>query len=180
MTHRYIRNSSWLKISWAVVLSVSLTSTLLAATDLSECVGIDDAGARLACYDKVAGRNTAVSSKTSPISQPSTYIATKNSTSNSGDQKIIDQNSKVAEFGRNIKPSPRPETIESIESTVTRTSSQGIGKVLLTLANGQHWVLSEDDGRVIAGSVVIINRGALGSFNLVTKDRHNYRVKRVD
>jgi hypothetical protein len=159
----------------------------VAATDLTSCAGIDDGNARLACYDKLAGR-TAIAASANAISShnqlgqtaTATVSSAHSSAADAAQQPANDHKDTVASFGLVAKPLPPSETLESIESKVVKIHPQGFGHVLVTLENGQHWMIVDNDDRVSVGSEVTINRGALGSFNLKTKDRHSYRVNRVD
>jgi hypothetical protein len=149
-----------------------------AATDLSSCSGIDEPNARLACYDKLAGRTAA--------HNPMGLTATANVSSahsnaiSTAQQPVNEPKDKVASFGIVAKPLHSSEILESIESKVVSVKPQGFGHLLITLENGQHWVILDNDDRVSVGAEITITRGALGSFNLKTKDRHSYRVNRVD
>lgn len=146
-----------------------------------ECVAIDDASARLACYDEALGRVTA----------PATAVTVSGGASAAA--TAVPASAEVAravdEFGltetakRKRDPEKARETMpDSISATVAQVSFRPTGEVVVTLDNEQVWVQAEAvtiSVRVKAGDAVTIRKAALGSYTLLTPSRSSIRVRRV-
>lgn len=130
------------------------------------CATIVGSSERLACYDKafppVDGAVTA--------------------------QSETEKRQKAAgEFGLNRQqllsrdPERREYTPDQIEAKVVKVVENASGQRVLTLDNGQSWLLTEvtSRGRLSDGDTVSIRSAALGSFLLFTSTRVPLRARRL-
>jgi hypothetical protein len=156
----------------ALVVAAPVTA---APGTLSQCASVDAAEARLACYDAVAGRTprpgthgeireTASAAAAVPPSAP-TAAARRDDAANFG---LSSAQLKV-----------EPSGPSAIQAHIAGLSTDRIGNAIVTLDNGQTWILSDNDSRLAVGEDVSIKRAALGSFLMTTPDRHAYRVRRT-
>ncbi len=91
-------------------------------------------------------------------------------------------------FGLSVKqtqtrlPEPmRAPTVDEIESSITRISTDDRGGRVLTLDNGQVWQITRATirGQMKVGDIVRVEKGALGSHNLVTPAGVGLKARRV-
>jgi hypothetical protein len=129
---------------------------------LVECAKIDDPTARLACYDNNIKNAGGVARSTVP-----------GRVRVQGGGAPIAGNEGPSGFGReNLRTEERftgpPGQLQSIRPKVTAVAPREPGKYLVTLEDGAQWVFAQsvrNDYRVpVAGSIVEIERGAMGSF----------------
>lgn len=75
----------------------------------------------------------------------------------------------------------RPADPDRIRARVAALRPAGNGQRLLTLDNGQAWLLVENSsrGRFDPGDEVVVRKAALGSFMLEASDGANLRARRV-
>ena len=141
-------------------------------TRLVDCRSIADGNQRLACYD------TATSAFDSAEKQ--------------GDVVVIDREqvgvARRQLFGFQLPAMPdlfqrgvQPDTLDSIETTLTRAGQYGEGKWTFTLADGSVWRQIDSEPvrfRDRAGQAVRVRRAALGSFLLTVDGSRAVRVRR--
>jgi hypothetical protein len=150
---------------------------------LASCVDIADAAARLACYDRIAGRVSttpvpaAVDPGTNsvPPAPPAAAVATT--------RPPADKD-PVAEFGlsQQVLKQRDPEGwMDSIAGTVRGVTQNTSGRYVVELDNGQVWAQSETNSYPVlkAGDSVNIRRGAVGSFVLTGPRSVSWRVRRL-
>ena len=143
---------------------------------LRECARIDDATARLACYDNnirnVGGTARAVVPGQVQVQGGSAPVAANNPRG----------------FGAEAVRSPErfaapSDTLQEINARITSVRPREPGVYAFTLEDGAEWLFAEGVGsgyRVPrAGSVVEIERGALGSFLMRFDDQAAVPVRRV-
>ena len=169
----------------------------------ARCVAIDDASARLACYDQVFGRPATADVEPAVVTgsaagagaAAAAGTATATSTTAGAGSAVppagasSDATRAVEEFGltdvakRKRDPEKAKETMpESISSSVAGVSFQPTGEVVVALDNGQVWEQAEivtTRARLKAGDVVTIRKAALGSYTMLTPSRMVIRVRRV-
>jgi len=192
----------------AVVVLVSAVPAATAAEAEQQhagarCAAIDDASARLACYDQVFGRSTAAGVAPAAVTggaaaagnaaAAGTAVAA-GAAAGAGSAApaaaaASDATRAVDEFGlteaakRKRDPEKAKETMpESISATVASVSFRPTGEVVVKLDNGQVWEQAEivtTKVRLKAGDVVTIRKAALGSYTLLTPSRMVIRVRRV-
>lgn len=152
----------------AVVLSGTGFTPAKAAERTTEamlaCGDESDDAQRLRCFDAVvANLRKAPSPAAAP--QPATPAPTP-------EQK----------FGArgDIKPD-RHEVLNEISATVTALGTKPHGELIVTLDNGQVWAEIAANSRIKlkTGDTVKIERGALGSYSLVTPNGRSSKVSRI-
>lgn len=170
-------------IPWGVLLALACVSAAEAQqpgqppraellTRLIDCRTVTDATSRLACYDAAA--------------------SAFDSAEKQGDVVVIDREqvgvARRQLFGFQLPSMPdllqrgsRPDTLDSIETTLTRAGQYGEGKWTFTLADGSIW--RQIDSEPVrfqnrAGEAVRVRRAALGSFMLTVERSRAVRVRR--
>jgi hypothetical protein len=90
---------------------------------------------------------------------------------------------KPEEFG---KPAPEQDELKEISSNVIEFAKTARGKALFVLENGQVWRQIDGDGTVVLDPQqgktmkVLIERGFLGSYNLIIEGRNGLiKVTRI-
>lgn len=71
---------------------------------------------------------------------------------------------------------------QELSETVSKIATRQDRKRVVTLSNGQRWLLTEVNllGRIDVGESVTIRKAALGSYKLITQSGIGLRAKRVD
>jgi len=146
---------------------------------MRQCARIDDASARLSCYDnnvRVGNTSAARSSVPGVNALPR---------ANSGP---LSTNNGATGFGReDVRGPERFETpdgeVEEITATVRSVEQQTQGVYLLTLEDGAVWAFSETVDFAYRpprpGSSIKIDRGAINSFLMVYDRQRSVRVRRL-
>lgn len=156
----------------------------------ARCVALEDASARLACYDqsfdRPADREVAPAAAASSAAAGGAASASSAATPAGASS---DAARAVEEFGlteaakRKRDPEKAKETMpESISASVASVSFRPTGEVVVKLDNDQVWEQAEivtTRARVKAGDVVTIRKASLGSYTMVTSSRMMIRVRRV-
>ena len=160
-----------------------------AADSLSHCVAIEDAAARLACFDAATGRpgrsglqraDTAVATAAAPAaaSAPVSQATAKPQTL---PNRTPEQ--AAAEFGLSAAALAEERGVNEISATVRSVEQSAlVGRWVVTLDNGQVWEQREtgtDARRPKAGEQVRIEQAALGSYLLRVPGKGTHRVRRV-
>ena len=171
--------------------------------DFGSCVRIEDLSARLACYDRAAGRAPAAAPAATqaapapaPASAPRAAAATATVPVPPAPSPRMPAD-PVAGFGAQSVPGNRDDALtaakvqkreeqaalpKEIQARVTAVQRRPRGEHVLTLDNGQVWEQTEyrAEPRYSAGDTVVIRRGLLGSF-LLTQQKGSpaTRVKRI-
>lgn len=131
------------------------------------CATINNATERLACYDGAFPRS--FETPVAPVDSAARVDA-------------------LREFGlskeqlRQREPERMRElTPERITGKITGVDYRGTGERVVTLDNGQVWLLTEvtSRGPLKPGDAVEVRRAALGSFMLVTSARVRLRARRI-
>lgn len=145
---------------------------------MRQCARIDDASARLACYDNnVRVGNTNAPRPSVPGAMPRPQSGT-----------AIAPNNGATGFGReDVRGPERFETpageIEELTARVSSVVQQTQGVYLLTLEDGAVWQFAETVDFAYrpprSGSTISIDRAALGSFLMVFDNQRSVRVRRI-
>lgn len=153
----------------------SLAGAVTAPTpgDLARCAGVVAPDARLACYDRLAGRSP---DRTTPTSATTTTRAPTDTTA-----PVAASASDPQNFG--LTPAQLrtvPAGPAAIQARITKFIDRA-GGALVILDNGQTWSITEadTDSRLGPGEPVTIKRAALGSFLMVTRSKRSYHVRRA-
>lgn len=144
------------------------------ASALAHCAAITGADERLTCYDALAHRTLYPPAAAAVPPGPSVPGAAAVTTAQGAPASAVPQN-----FGLSRHEQTAPNQPDNIHAVVTETSADRQGNVYVTLDNGQQWTFNASDSPVRPNDKVTIERAALGSFLLVTANRHSYHVRRV-
>jgi hypothetical protein len=143
---------------------------------LKHCAAMTDAGARLTCYDALAG--SSVSSRIAPAASPSAATA---GTAASG----VSPAQKDMEFGVHNGPLEakliNPQREKHLLAVVSGISNRPRGELIVTLDNGQVWTQIEASRYPLkTGDHVEIDVGAMGSYVLwCPANRRATKVTRI-
>lgn len=122
------------------------------------CANVRDSTDRLACYDQAFGKpaDSAPAAPGEKFGLPEKAVPVKNQSGDDAAQS-------------------------SVTAAVTSLTRQRDGKFVATFDNAQVWSQTELNSQadVQVGDAVIVRRGALGSYLLITKVGIATRVKRV-
>jgi hypothetical protein len=167
------------------MLLLLATSAVQAQGDVTHCVPIEDAEARLACFDAAtrgpqraatdAAPDTAVPSPAGP-SVAASASAPAAAAAKSADAAQADGG---ADFGLSV----RTNSPEKITATVRSVASHPVpGRWVVTLDNDQVWEQRETTAanrRPKPGDSVTIEQSSFGSYLMITTGRGSSRVKRI-
>ena len=173
----------------ATILAASAASLLLAGGPaaaqmdqntavniLRECARIDDASARLACYDNNI-RNVGGTARTTVPGQVQVQ----------GGGAPVAANSPRGFGAENVRTPDRfaapAGQLQQIDARISSIRPRQPGVYAFTLEDGAEWLFAEgvNSGYRVprAGSVVEIERGSLGSFRMRFDDQTPVPVRRV-
>jgi hypothetical protein len=130
-----------------------------AAEPASQCVGIDDDRARLACYDEAFGR---VAPAAATAAAPA---RTEKDFGLSVEQRTVDK-----------EPSELVAKVASVQA------HSHVGRWIVVLDNGQVWEQRETTSearRPRPGDTVTISKASLGSYLLASPGRGSSRIRRI-
>jgi hypothetical protein len=176
---RQIRASS---AALACSLTMACLQVAAAAEDVGSCAGIDDDAARLACYDRIAGRSqaaagTIVAAAPTAPATPADVPVPAVTEAGAQDFGLSEADKKARDPQKYGASSP-----DSITRTVRTVAKDGYGRFTITLDDGQVWTQVEMEAAVAhprPGDVVTISRASLGSFKLRSDRTSLTRVRRV-
>jgi hypothetical protein len=179
--------------AWLVLLAASAAGAP-SNEDLARCAVIPAPDSRLACYDALAHRPAgkpkaaAVAPASAPAPAPAPGSATAvapvavaapvSAAPAPGSAAAITSDPKnfgltaVQQHTADLGP-------KSIAAQISIVSSDQTGRTLVVLDNGETWTVMDNDGRLSSGDAVTIKRAALGSFLMLTRSNHSYRVRRL-
>jgi len=159
------------------------------AADLRHCASVEAPDVRLACYDALARRSPTppagpVTASAAPPATATSAVPLPPPAPASPTSPAPGAAARNGEdtFGLSAaKLHPVAATgPDSIQATVSGISFDQTGHAKVRLDNGQAWAVSEPDADLQRGQPVTIKRASLGSYLLVTADRHSYRVRRTE
>ena len=173
-----------------------MTGGAAAAGDPKSCASIDDAAARLACYDAAVGRSprpsaAAPSAAAKPVPRPAAAAPAAAAAAAPAVAAAEAAKDPVAEFGLSESakaardPAKAAEAAAAPQSVVAKVISvrfRKYGEFVVTLDNGQVWEQTEPMPSAIVkvGDTVTIKKALFGSFTLVTAGRIGTKVRRLD
>jgi hypothetical protein len=180
----------WLAV---LLLSAGLATTHAQTMDFGRCVPIEDLSARLACYDRAAGRPSATAAAAAPAAPAAQRPPQVPNAAPAPAPAPAAAADPVANFGANgnrsdpltaarVQREAEPDAPRQIEAKVTAVRSRLTGEQVLTLDNGQVWEQTESrrEPQYKVGDTIIIRRGMLGSFMLTqAKGSATTRVRRI-
>jgi len=171
---------------------------------LAHCAAIIGADERLACYDSLArpkpkpaaaansapasdkaSPRTATAASATPTTAAATAAPTAAATSATaagatavGATAVGAAADPAKSFGLTKHTAPSEEGPNHIQAQVTKVDTDRLGKVRVSLDNGQAWTFNAPEALIRVGDAVTIRRGALGSFLLTTPAHHTYKAQR--
>ena len=155
----------------STVLSLVMFTGATAAESSAKshpCATVTDPTERLACYD--ADFPPAAGARSWAV------------------DRQAEKEKALQEFGLNKaqlrvrEPDRMRETSpDQIQATVARVGSRPTGERVVTLENGQVWLLTEatSKGSLKSGDQVVIREAAMGSYMLLTSRRIPLRARRI-
>lgn len=163
------------------------------AEDLAHCTAIDNDGARLACYDALAGRGNAAAAVVAPVATPPPAAARASApvvppaaivAAPKAPASAIPPLSAEARFGaENLKGDAaaqvKQESTDAIQSTIVGEFSGWDQNTRFTLANGQVWKVDEEGIRSYRereNVAVTVKKGMFGAY-FMNFDELRARVK---
>jgi hypothetical protein len=170
-----IKPSLLLLTTASILLSTFANASV--ETQLTQCAAVQDKLDRLICYDNLSA-SLATKSATSISAEPKTVAV---ATSAAVVTSTVDTQTKTVEEFGNIKKDKAEQEVKTINLTVSKVTKDPYGALKIQFDNGQVW--KQADSRFFKlkpEQVVYIEKAALGSFILGTKDRNTtIRVKRL-
>ncbi len=163
---------------------LGLASQAGAATgELARCAAIDAPEARLACYDRLAGRDAAPapasvvgsSASPAPAAISSVVIAPVAAAKAEGAARSAANSAESSAQNFGLTPAQQhkaPDGPSSIQARITNLADRG-GTPYVQLDNGQLWMVTDTGAEewLNLGDPVTIKRAALGSFLFFTKSK---------
>jgi hypothetical protein len=184
-----VQRRAYVHFFWAGLAAIACGAAQ--AADVSRCVTIDDAAARLACYDSVAGR-TAPRSSVDPIAAAPTAgsptapvaVAAATGTAVAAAASAPAQDAEQT-FGLSAEKlvARQDPGVDELRARVSKVANHPRpGRWVVTLDNGQVWEQREagaESRRPRPGDEVTIRKASLGSFLMAVSGRGTFRVSRV-
>lgn len=157
----------------SIMLAMGLALSVAASareSKLARCAAIDEANARLACYDALAGRKSQDVAQTTVTPSATTAVAPP-----------PDPAVAARKFGlSNVQQHKAEEGPNAIEAHVAKALVDRNRRAYLLLDNGQTWLITDDEVQLDDGEAVTIRRAALGSFMLTSTSHHSFHVRRIN
>jgi hypothetical protein len=159
------------------------------APQIKRCASLNEAGARLACYDALAGTVSGSAQAAAPATSagpaPASRSQPADASSAAAPASASGTAPSAAEFGvRNgpLQAKRDPVKEKSMLAVVSRVSSRGRGELVVTLDNGQVWTqIQPSDYPLKAGDHVEIDVASLGSYVLwCPSSRRATKVTRIE
>lgn len=146
---------------------------------LAPCSGISSSAGRLACYDKLAGRDP------EPKAQPSVAASAPAPVAPVAAPAATAAAPSVEDYGRSklqmASKSLSPPEIKTVTAKVAAFGRSPNLRTQVTLDNGQIWEYQDaPDALLSIGDSVTIKHGTLGSFLLLTPAKLSHRVRRIN
>lgn len=153
--------------STAMAVACLVTTTTVSATESHPCASVVDPNERLACYDEAFP--PAVNARAAETSE-----AKRARQLQEFGLSGVQQRARETEQEREARP-------DQIEAKISTIYSSSTGERIVTLENGQLWMLTEvsTKGYLRIGDTVVIRKAAMGSFMLVTPGKIALRAKRI-
>jgi hypothetical protein len=178
----------------------ALSARASSGSDGASCVAVNDDAARLACYDRAFGRNSAsrtaatagtVAAGTAAAAAAPKSPAVASPTAVHATPPAATPKDPVAEFGLTeaakqakdpAKAAEAAKAPTSVTAKVISVRFKKYGEFVVTLDNAQVWEQNEPMPSAIVrvGDTVTVKKAVLGSYTLVTASRVATKVHRVD
>lgn len=175
-----------------VVRLVALLAPLLSATpvaaqdaevvsDVIACRAVANDAERLACFDRTTSLLADARSRNEVrVEDPRKVEEAKRAQFGLTPAQVAEAKPKPAPQAARKAP-PEPAELREISSSVARVSRDGLGRYVVTLADGARWRQKEagDMREPRPGDPIRIRRAALGSFMANIKNERAVRVERL-
>lgn len=137
--------------------------------DVRSCASLTEPTRRLACYDAVYPPADGASSVLFDLESEREKAREDFGLNN------LQLRDRQPEQMRDLDP-------DQIEAVVARVTQRSTGERVVTLENGQAWLLTEatSKGRLVSGDQIVIRKAALGTFMLLTAKRVPLRARRLN
>jgi hypothetical protein len=159
-----------------LLLQASLThaqTTAATPATLQSCAVINDPVARLACYDRLAGRPAAPVARAAASAAPAMPPP-------SAAPPAAALPATPETFGKYQAEHPQgPAVAPQLEAKVLSVGTSYSGHMTVTLEGGAVWELNESDPLLAAGDTVTITRASLGSYLMHTPQKRLHRARRL-
>jgi len=177
-TENYREKRGLCRIAILVAVAFPAVATADVADDARTCAGVENADARLACYDALfrPDQEEPAAVPASPAAEP------VRTTAESAPAKEIAAAPAAAELGaddlRRTQPPERPTETTAVIVSIDELRS---GARLFELDNGQVWREKRNKPglRLSAGDEVRIKAGSLGSYKLFGGGKTSTSVERI-
>ncbi len=169
---------------------------------LEECAVIASDAARLACYDRIAGREAAGPASTPAVTVPAAAAAVAPAAPAPASLTLASPAAAPAPAAASVTAAapaaaataappkqsfglyaaehpPPPPAARSMTARVVEVGTSVGGHMTVGLEGGQLWELDDADPLLAVGDTVTITRAALGSFLLQTPTSRSHRVRRL-
>ena len=176
------------KLGAALVVLAASAAAAPSNTDMARCAAIPAPESRLACYDALAHRPADKAPSVAavvPAAVPTPAPPAPSSAAvPTAPQPAQASAAAIAADPKSFGLTPAQQHTadlgpQSIAAQISIVSSDRIGRTLVVLENGETWTVMDNDGRLSSGDAVTIKRAALGSFLMLTRSNHSYRVRRI-
>lgn len=136
--------------------------------DLAACLAVADPAQRLACYDQAAGR-------------PADVVPRRDPVVDFGRPAAAAPRDPAVDFGKPPALPPDTKELREISSTVTGSTTDGNGRLVLILANDQAWSVQGFDRPLPPReeTPVTISRGFLLGNYLMSLPSGAYGASRI-
>jgi len=154
-------------VRWMAVLALVPACSAVAAQS-HDCAKVLDSKERLACYDAAFP----------PVRDEAAIAA---AAAARREQAVQDFGLDATQLRDRAPESERVERPSRVEGTITKLTYRGTGQRVVTLDNGQVWLLTEatSKGPLKEGDRVAVRSAALGSFMLVAPGGAALRARRL-
>jgi len=170
---------------WLIPGTIAALLTAAAAAeppaDLHTCAVIAVDPARLACYDRLAGREArATPAAAAPARAAAVPPAPAAPVAATSAPSATVAAPPAQSFGLYPAEHPRPPPVaKSMAARVVALGTSAGGQMTVTLEGGQLWELDDADRLLAVGDTVTITRATFGSFLMQTPSKRSHRVYRL-
>lgn len=153
---------------------------------LQECAVIASDAARLACYDRMAGREAS-----GPTAAPAVTVPTASAAAASPAPAAVPAPAAASVTAAAPAPPkqpfglyaaehpPPPPAARSMTARVVEVGTSVGGHTTVGLEGGQLWELDDADPLLAVGDTVTITRATFGSFMMQTPTKRSHRARRL-
>ena len=165
-------NTNFLMIGAALLLTATTSGAGPTAVEILEpCASIEASAPRLACYDRLAGRDPAP-----PLLRPAEVAAMPDTPPSRTPAPPATEEA----FGlTQVQQHLAPVGPVSIRARISSLNADRVGHASIALDNGQIWLVSDDTSHLNVGEAIAIRKAALGSYLMTAADNRAYSVRRT-